>query len=582
MTDATRRHARAPYRLAHWMLIAGCVGGASAATAQTAKDAKPVETETLAPVVVNSTRAQPAGKLTMTGEELSRIPGTAGDPIKALQSLPGVVTTSDGDGSPAIRGSRPSDNAYYIDFLPVGYMFHAGGFVSVVHADLVKQFDLYTAAFGPEYDDVHGGIIDVTLRKPRTDKFAAKVNVSLFGADVLLEGPVSDNQSFYFAAKRSYFDLLYRKDITDDDSGVIFSLPRYGDYQGKYVWRLSDRNELTFSATGADDKIKFTIPNSSTTAQHEPVLAGDSTSEQSTNTQAMTWDASLSAHASNKLALGHSDYRSKGKIGSAVSADLKFETLFAREQFRFRPNEDHDIAVGGILTSQKVGLDLDLLDAHCTEFDPKCDLSSANRYKIDENIKVNTAVLYAKDRWQLAPNWATTVGVHYSHNNYLNRSYIEPRLGLEWRASNSTTVNAAWGKHNEMPDGIQILKDIGNAGLGHMRATHSVLGLTHKLNDGWSVKTEAYYKKFNDFVVADPLVNYVNGGSGEAKGVEFFIKKERTSKFSGWLSVGLSKTRRRNDIKNQEFRFEYDQPVIINVVADYKPSSMWTFVAKWS
>ena len=48
------------------------------------------------------------------------------------------------------------------------------------------------------------------------------------------------------------------------------------------------------------------------------------------------------------------------------------------------------------------------------------------------------------------------------------------------------------------------------------------------------------------------------------------------------MSVGLSKTRRRNDIKNQEFRFEYDQPVIINVVADYKPSSKWTFGAKWS
>ena len=143
-------------------------------------------------------------KSVMTGDELRNVPGTGGDPLKAMQSLPGVAVGSDVSSAPAIRGSRPEDNIYYVDGLPVGYLFHLGGLVSVFNADLIDSFNLHAAAFGPEYGDVIGAAIDVTLRNPRTDRLGAKLNLSFIGADALVEGPVTGAQSFFLSTRRSY------------------------------------------------------------------------------------------------------------------------------------------------------------------------------------------------------------------------------------------------------------------------------------------------------------------------------------------------------------------------------------------
>jgi len=109
---------------------------------------------------------------------------------------------------PAIRGARPGDNAYYIDDMEVSYLYHMGGLVSVLPADLVQDFNLFASAFSPQYDDVVGAVIDVALRDPRDDRLGGKVNVSLLASELLAEGPVTANQSFLFSARRSYFDLL--------------------------------------------------------------------------------------------------------------------------------------------------------------------------------------------------------------------------------------------------------------------------------------------------------------------------------------------------------------------------------------
>lgn len=525
--------------------------------------------------------AMPAGKTVLSGRELRSVAGSTNDPMKALQTLPGIAVPDDRSGTPAIRGSRPTDNAYYIDDLPVGYLFHAGGLVSTVHGDLVRQFDLYSAAFGPEYGDVTGAVLDVALRAPRTDRLGGKLNVGLLGADLLVEGPVTDNQSFYFAVKRSYIDLVMHE-VTDDDSGVILSMPRYNDYQGKYLWRLGHDHLLTFHATGASDKMSFRIPGDAKAAQQDPVLAGGSAIDMSYGTQALVWDAEFGHGAANKLALGHTRTTQSMSIGSAVRVDAASDDLFLREQLRLRPAEDHEVSLGGSLRSVRSRIDLDLQNAHCTEFDAGCDLTSAERAQTRGLIEARLGTAFVKDRWQFARDWALNGGLHHTTDSYLHRQYTEPRVGLEWKWSDATLLTAGWGRHNQFPSAEQALKDIGNLGLWHLRATHSVVGLSQKLGDGWSWRAEAYHKRFSDLVVSDPLLNYVNGASGKANGLELLVKKDAATGLSGWLSVSLSRARRRNDSTGEQFPFEFDQPVIISLVGNYKLSDAWTFGGRWS
>jgi len=173
-------------------------------------------------------------------------------------------------------------------------------------------------------------------------------------------------------------------------------------------------------------------------------------------------------------------------------------------------------------------------------------------------------------------------GARYSKEDYLDRSYTEPRLGLEWEWSRDTLLTAGWGKHNQMPTGQQIVRVFGNPGLSHIRADHRVLGISQKLNADWNWKSEAYYKKFSNLVVSDPALNYINAASGKAYGLEFLLKKEETEKLSGWWVLNLAKSQRRNDVTGEAFRFQYDEPVNTTLVGKYKMNEDWGFGLKWN
>lgn len=533
--------------------------------------------------ITGRSRRAPTSRSVMTGDELRTVPGTGGDVMKALQALPGVAVADDSSSAPAVRGSRPDDNLYYVDFLPVGYLFHMGGLTSTMHSELVRQFDLYSAAFGPEYGDAIGAVLDVSLRNPRTDRLGGVLNVSLLGADALIEGPINEKQSFYFAVKRSYIDLVLDT-VEDDDSGVIISVPRYWDYQGKYIWNLNESHQLSFHATGAADKLDFRVPGGSTLGTQDPVLAGDSAIGTSYGTQAVVWDAEFGPQLRNKLALGHTLDRNTSVVGTALRATSRANTTFLREQLKFRLAPRHDTTIGGSVESVKIAYDIDARNARCTEFEPDCDYTSAPQQQARDTLRARFGNAYASHRWQATDAWAVSVGAHHTRDGYLGHRYTEPRVGLEWQATPATTYTAAWGRHNQFPAGEQVIAGFGNTGLWHLRATHSVLGVQQKLAQGWSWKLEAYQKKFSDFVVADPTVNYINGGSGRSRGAELLIKKDPAAggRLSGWFALSLSKARRQNDVTGREFPFDFDQPVIAHLVAQYRMSERWMFGAKWS
>jgi hypothetical protein len=554
----------------------------SSSVAAPPKQESPEAVSVLPAIVITGERNRDrVGKTIVSGEQLRQVAGSSGDPMKAVQSLPGIAVADDSSGAPAIRGSRPEDNAYYIDGIPAGYLFHAGGLVSVIHGNLVQDFDLYSAAFGPQYGDVTGATLDVALRNPRTDRLGGIFNISLLGSDLLVEGPVAKDQSFYFAARRSWIDLLL-KDMKDTDSGVTVEIPRYWDYQGKYLWRLNDSNALTLHLNGATDHLGYTVPGDSVVATQDPILSGTSTMDTSYGAQAVVLDSDFSIDAGNTLAIGHTRNRDRTIAGAAGRYTTDANTTFLREQLRFKPAERHELLIGGDYSSLKADIDLNISSPLCTEFDPQCDYTSASRRQLVTTLRVNSWDTFIKDRWQVLPQLTLIGGARYSTEDYLQRSHTEPRVGAEWTYSERTLVTAGWGKYNQFPAGEQVAPTIGNSGLRHIRAEHSSLGLSRKLDDGWSWKVEGYYKKFYDLIVSDPDLNYVNGASGSARGIELLIRKNATDRFSGWFSLSLSDSRRRNDVTGASFPFAFDQPVIANLVGNYRISDNWLLGAKWS
>ena len=527
-------------------------------------------------IVVQGTRSDDrVSKSVISGDALRHIAGSSGDPLVGLQALPGVVATGAG---PAVRGSGPADNLYYVDDLPIGKIFHSTG-ISVFNADLIQDFNLYSAAFPPRYGNATGAIIDVALRDPRNDRIGGKVNVNIIGADFLVEGPAAENQSMYFAARRSYIDLLIRQ-VSQD--GITLQIPNYSDYQGKYIWKINDTDRLTFHVQGATDKLKLSIASNSDIAQQQPVLSGDLSFSDTYAMQAAVWDAGIFSGAQNKLALEHSTSGSSSSIASAGNINIADDTNMLRELMHIQLTEGHELILGSNLSQSQTGINVNAINPTCTQFNAGCDISSAPRLQLQETVNSNAWEFSAQDRKRVSPKLILIGGVHHSAEDYLNKSYTEPRLGAEWDWDEYTLLTAGWGEHNQMPAYQEMARTFGNPNLDHLRAQHSVIGITNKLNDYWSWKVETYYKKLSNLVVSDPQLNYVNGGSGIAYGEELLIKKDGPSDITGWLSVSLAHSQLQNDITGASFRYQYDEPINITLVTTCKINNDWTMGTKWS
>jgi hypothetical protein len=524
-------------------------------------------TTVLAEVQVRGERSpDKVSKSVISGAELRQVAGSGGDPLNALQSLPGVA--SDGSSSaPAVRGTGPGDNYFYVDGLPSFKIFHLGA-ISVFNADLISDFSLYAAAFSSHYANVTGAVIDVALRNPRTDRLGAKLNANWLGADFLVEGPVKSNQSFFFAARRSYLDLLI-KPIAKD--GVTLQIPNYRDYQGKYLWQVNDNHRVSFHLQGAGDNLKLKFDSTSDAAQQQPILAGDATFADGYAMQAVVLDSVLAnGNAFNKLALEHIGFHFTNSVGTAGNIYLEQNVTMLREQINLPFNDDHELSLAGNVNHQVTNIQADIINPTCTQFNPNCDLTTAPKLQLVDQIIANGWDISAQDRKKLTSQFTLVSGLRHSGEDYLHRQFTEPRIGLEWQRTENTLLTAGWGRHNQLPTGQEVARTFGNPKLDHLRAEHSVVGIAQKLPDNWSWKAETYYKKLSNIIVDDNLLNYNNGGSGKAYGAELLIKKAATEKLSGWLSVSVSKSQRHNDITGESFRFEYDQPLNTTLVATYK------------
>jgi TonB family protein len=72
-------------------------------------------------------------------DKLTRIPGTGGDAVRAVEVMPGVARTSISWGVPILRGAAWHESTSYIDGVPVPLLYHFGGVKSTFNSHLFQQ-----------------------------------------------------------------------------------------------------------------------------------------------------------------------------------------------------------------------------------------------------------------------------------------------------------------------------------------------------------------------------------------------------------------------------------------------------------
>ncbi len=473
---------------------------------------------------------------------LAGIPGVNDDPLSALVTLPGVAVNNDFEGGTAIRGTRPVDNAYRVDFMQVGYLFHFGT-GSVVDGDLVEGFTFHPAGYGARYQGAIGGAVDVRTRSPIEDGRRTLVDVNLIHGGALVEGALADRQRACLSVRASYYDLVLEpfldgiNDSESDDVDVV-QLPRFRDYRGRYQIDIGTDATLDLLIDGATDDVQLLFHDESTETLQDPALAGAHRFALDYHRQALVyshgrgdgqwrWQAGWARNVAGFSA----------RLGGAGAADTVVTDNTFRLEATAPEGARHRPAWGATLS--RVGIDYDVLlrDAGCTEFEVDCRFSDAALIAATDELAMRRLQAFVEDTIRLARNsdaWQLAVGIGFARDDYLDEQHLDPRLRLTWSPRPRSSITIGAGRYHQLPALEYIEDQLGNPGLSHLRAEHVVLSFKHGFASGWFLRADVYRKDSRNLVTANPATRYDNRGIGKAHGAELLVQGVLGLRLFGW------------------------------------------------
>jgi len=193
--------------------------------------------------------------------QFSKLPGAAGDPIKAVQNLPGVNRARGGNARVIIQGAAPQDTRYLIDGHEVPIIFHFGGLSSVVFPEAIERVDYHSAGFGPENGRAIGGLIGVWTRSPKKDRIHGLAFTDLGNSGLLLEGPVGEKSGFMLGARKSYIGEFLKVLAKGGANFDLTVAPSFSDTVAQYETQLTPIDDFKILGVGSVDQLGFLLKN---------------------------------------------------------------------------------------------------------------------------------------------------------------------------------------------------------------------------------------------------------------------------------------------------------------------------------
>lgn len=512
---------------------------------------------------------------TISKEELTRIPGTRGDALRAIELLPGVARPPFGAGVIIVRGSAPADTQLLLEGIPVsGNLYHFGGLTSFINARLLESVDFYPGNFSVRYGRRRGGIIEVRLSDPPRDKFHGIADLNLIDGSVVAQGPITSNWEFAAAARRSWLDVTLGAALSTADVSTI-AAPVYYDYQALTTYRPNLSNKLRMLVYGSSDRFKLLFEQPT---DADPAISGNFRLATQFHRAHASWSSKVNDRVDHDLevAMGVFDY--EFGVGNAFDFSLKGSETYTRSEWRIRATDSVRLIAG---------LDLAVLPGEVIyggpppqqqEGNPDAGTTASNRSKVnasDKFVVVQPAV-YVESDLDLGP-FHVVLGSRLDYFNEINEFSFDPRMAVHYALTPRLRVKGGFGMFTQPPQFQESSPAFGNPHLKPTHTTHSGLGVDYELGGGMKVGVEGFYKYLYDRIIGTEFgtpPTFMNGGKGRIYGLELSARIAPRGRFFGYLSYTLSRSERMD--RNDEYRvFDFDQPHILTASGVYRLGRGW-------
>lgn len=542
-------------------------------------------------------------KEVISPELLNVLPAMLGEPdlVKTVQMLPGVQSGTEGSSGLYVRGGSPDENLILLDDVPIYNVTHLFGFFSVFNSDAIKSVNLHKGGFPARFGGRLSSVMDIHTKDGNDQEIHGAAQIGLLSSKFSLEGPlVKERTTFFVSARRTYFDVLSKPFMPDEEKFGYF----FWDLNAKVSHKFNDKHRLYFSIYSGRDKLAFD--------EEDDYYQSEMSLGWGNVTSALRWNFMIH----NKLFMNTTVAFSKYKFFTEFN-DVDYDSSTNQKEyemnlnytsqirdwsvkntFTYTPNNKHELKFGEafITHSFKPGeqgfyqkwTDEEMIDNIDTTIH-----SSAK--------KPNECNLFVEDEFKITKKINLNMGLHASLFNVDDKTYtsIEPRLSFAAHPTERFTIKAAYSRMR------QYLHLLSNATIGlptdlwvpvtgdikPVNSHQSAIGFVFGLPNDFLFAVEGYYKTMDNIIEYkegasmfsnSSWENKVEMGKGKSKGIEVMLKKE-VGKTTGWIAYTLSKSERQFDEINQGrwFPSNYDRTHDISIVLNHKFSQKVDLGATW-
>jgi hypothetical protein len=524
----------------------------------------------------------------LKAEQFLNVPGANGDPVKAVQNLPGVARVQGFSSQVIIQGSAPQDTSYLIDDHEVPLIFHFGGLTSVITPEAVEQVDYLSAGYGPEYGRAMGGLIGLKTRNPATDRTKGFAFVDITKSGGMIEGPIDESSSYLVTARYSYLGFVLGQVLKDEPAFNLTVAPSFGDLAAIYKKKFSNGDEFKLLTLASRDELKFVLNEP---LREDPGLRGEFSNNTDFYRLIPQWERRLSAGEAWRASLGFGQDKFKVNAGDNF-LDVENLVLTQRTEWekKFRPDWTSFLGVDTRLGRAEVAFKLPSISDEGGVNDPFSSGETVERSVTQNDVLIGpfwrNRIKAEDSRWTLMPS------VRLDYFNRTEEVLPQPRFAARFDQNSSLFYKAAAGLYFQPPEPQETSPGFGNPDLHSPRAWHFTTGFEKDFRggstNGFTLQTNLFYRRFEKLVVKSESTVIRNGvveferfsneGTGRAYGAEFLVRFEKRP-WSGWLSYTLSRSHR-EEPGQREYLFEFDQTHNVNIVGAYEANNNWRFSSR--
>jgi outer membrane cobalamin receptor len=546
-------------------------------------------TVTAAPYAVTDTNAASEQTLNKTElQDLSKV--LISDPIRAVQSLPGVAADDDLRAEFAVRGADYRRVGIFVDGVLTDSFLHlASGnaderiTLSVINTDTISEVSLLAGAFPARYGDATAGVLNLSTRDGNRLKPAFRFSTGLqFGTSGVADGPLRNKRgSWLFAARSSLLDYLSRavdKISSDDNSGT--GNVDFSDVEGKVIFDLSSRHRVGvgghFSLFGFKESA---VPN-----QQDPNAIFKARSRNSLVNA--FWDYTPNARllVQTRIFLTRANFKHTNGSTSILQDESRTQ-IGARSDLNFLVRPAHRIESGVYVRSFGARQNVNFFAFPLPG--TQVNLANFDRRATEESYYLQDT--YTNQRH----DFSLTGGVRIDHFGLTSQTLVSPRAALAFKPGEGWTVRAGFGKYYQLADFERFFGQFGNRNLRAEQATHYNLSVEHRFGDRYRALVEIYDREDRNLVfnlfqprlqptpITFTLLPFRNSLGGHARGFEFTFQRRSANRLSGWVTYSFARTQYEESPSALNFAGDFDQRHTLSAYGSYRFTGTFNVSGQW-